>query len=369
MAPSVGSQIRTPKTVDEVTATWLTDALRVSYPAVEVKSCALENVLWGMAGKARFRLTYNEAGARAGLPSTLMVKAGFGKWPAEFEWNYIVEVWAYKHVLPDIDANAPACFYAGVDSDGRAVIIMEDLVPRKVDFCNILLPLDYAQASRFIDCYARIHAKWWDSPELGEAGKFGFLAQTMDRGNMGAGFWIDHCLQPQNWEKATALPRAAAMPRSLCSLDQMRSGLASLAKILKAGPLCIDHGDEHLNNLFLEADGRPGFVDWQSKKEAWHLPFSFFLCGALDIENRREWEQSLLAYYLERLSAYGVASPPCYEEAWLRYRQSLIWGYFIWYNNPVEYQPEVYEAANTNRFGMAILDHDSFGLLRRDPGT
>jgi hypothetical protein len=225
-------------------------------------------------------------------------------------------------------------------------------------------PLEYQQVSRFVDAYARMHAKWWGSPDLKEDGQFGFLAQTMDHGDRGAGFWVDHCLTPENWQKVLAMPRAAAMPRSLCDREQMQLGLEKLKQILKTGPLCVNHGDEHLGNLFIEADGRPGFLDWQSKKEAWYLSFSYFLGGAIDIENRRNWEQPLLAYYLERLAAYGVASPPGYEEAWLRYRQSLIWGYFVWFNNPTEFQPEIYDTANTNRFGMAVLDHDSFGLLR-----
>ena len=117
----------------------------------------------------------------------------------------------------------------------------------------------------------------------------------------------------------------------------------------------------------MEADGRPGFLDWQSKKDAWYLSVAYFIGCALDIDKRRVWEAPLLAFYLERLVSYGVAKPPHFEEAWLRYRQSLIWPYFIFLNNEIEMQPEVNNAAVTNRSGMAVLDHDSFSLLLSEP--
>ena len=207
MQPSVISEIRTPRSIEEVTAEWMTSALAVAYPNVEVERCVFENAIWGMAGKARFRLAYNEVGRAANLPATMFVKAGFGKYPPEYEWNYTVEVWAYAWVLPYLETNAPRCYYAAIDEEGRAVVLLEDLLPRNVRFCNLLEPLEYSQAARFLDAYARIHAKWWDSPELEKGGKFDFLVHTMDQGDLGAGFWVNYCLEPENWKRKMGMPR------------------------------------------------------------------------------------------------------------------------------------------------------------------
>jgi hypothetical protein len=90
--------------------------------------------------------------------------------------------------------------------------------------------------------------------------------------------------------------------------------------------------------------------------------FSYFLIGALDMADRRKWEQALLSHYLSRLAHYG-ATPPAFDDAWLAYRQSALFGLFIFMCNEVAMQPEVNNTANAARFGHAVLDHDTFGAL------
>ena len=93
------------------------------------------------------------------------------------------------------------------------------------------------------------------------------------------------------------------------------------------------------------------------------MSVAYFIAGALGIDDRRRWEQALLAYYLERLANYRGSSWLDWDSAWLAYRRSLIWGYFIWLSNPDSTQGAANNMANTTRLGMAVLDHDSFSMI------
>jgi len=124
----------------------------------------------------------------------------------------------------------------------------------------------------------------------------------------------------------------------------------------------VVHGDEHLGNLFVEPDGRPGFYDLLARGEAWPLGIARFLVPTLDVLDRRAWERSLLAGYLRDLERFG-APVPAFEEAWLAYRCATICPLMVWLNNSSAWQPEATNTANAARASAAVLDHDAFALL------
>lgn len=122
------------------------------------------------------------------------------------------------------------------------------------------------------------------------------------------------------------------------------------------------HGDEHLGNLYIDAKGKPGFLDWCSRRVPWVYSFTYFLLITIDTFDRRQWEKPLLEFYLERLRRYG-ATPPGFEEAWLMYRCTAVLPFLIWFNNSPKWQSESVNTRNTMRAAMAMIDHDTFGLL------
>src|SRR3546814_10999104 len=75
----------------------------------------------------------------------------------------------------------------------------------------------------------------------------------------------------------------------------------------------INHGDMHLGNLDVDADGTPGFLDARPRLSAWSIDVSYFLIAGLDLGDRRRWEGALLAHYLSCLRAEGV-DPPSFDE-------------------------------------------------------
>ena len=112
--------IRLPVKVEAVTAQWLTEALDVNYPGVEVTSAQVDDVLWGTGTKVQVRVEYNRVGRAAKLPSSLVVKGGFSAHRRVMERCYYLEVRFYRDLLPKLGINAPRAYFAADDSDGSS---------------------------------------------------------------------------------------------------------------------------------------------------------------------------------------------------------------------------------------------------------
>jgi len=357
--------IRLPVKVEDVTARWLTEALAVNYPGIEVTSARVENVLWGTGTKVPVRVEYNKVGRDAGLPTSLIVKGGFSEHRHVMERCYYLEVRFYRDLLPRLGINAPRAFFAADDSaNHQHIVIMEDMNVRNVKFCRVQQPLNFAQAAEHLDVLARMHAQWWESPALEEGGELSDLDvwDPLPPGEKGTYQWGQ--LKPEVWSHFMSLPRGVAVPKMMHDRDQMERALLNLQAFDRVKPFCFLHGDYHLGNLYFDADGRVGTLDWQSFcKGPWSHDVTYFMVSALDIADRRKWDKALLGYYLERLAAHGVRNPPSFDTAWDAFRRQVIDGLYFWLVNPVELQVEVNNCAVAPRFAMAALDCDTFELM------
>ena len=124
--------------------------------------------------------------------------------------------------------------------------------------------MSYAQAAAHLDVLARMHARWWDSAALDEDGELGDLKvwDPLPPGDEGA--YQRGQLQPAVWSH---LHVSAARRRR--AEDDARPGsdgtcAAEAASLRSDQALCFLHGDYHLGNLYFDADGRVGTLDWQS---------------------------------------------------------------------------------------------------------
>lgn len=70
--------------------------------------------------------------------------------------------------------------------------------------------------------------------------------------------------------------------------------------------VCMVHGDTQVGNTFIDTDGQPGFLDWQCihVNSAAH-DVTYFMTGALTVEERREHERMLYDFYLNELHRAG----------------------------------------------------------------
>ena len=355
MATTASDRVRLPIRVEDVTAAWLTEALSRRYPGTEVLTAEHERIVYGTAAKLCLRLHYNQAGREAGLPAKLWVKFGVGEHRHAIASCYYDEMRFYRDLQPLLGVNSPACFFCGHDPEAdQSLMILEDLTSKGARIWHATDNLSYEQVASFLDVQAQYRARYWNSAELEEGGTLGWLCHVGR--DQATKTYVEANLAAESWASYMAQPRGVVLPRVLQDRAWMERAFARLMELDLRRPFCLLHSDTHLGNMYTDPDGKPGLLDWQVvRKGPWAHDVTYFMVSALDLVDRRKWERPLLAYYLSRLEMHGVR-PPSFDEAWLAYRQQIIYGLFFWVVNPLSFQPEVVDTVYSARFAMAAID-------------
>ena len=347
-----------PMTLEEITPAWLTTALRIKQPGVTVRDARILDVNHGTCTKVRMQLDVDDAGRAAGIPERVMLKGGFETHSREMGHMHEDEARGYRDVYPHVELPTPACYFADYDPELRqAVIVMEDLVVRGVTFCHPLKPQTFEAVARRLTALARFHAQTWNSPEFEAGGRWAWGAKPIP------GPYFLHYLQPEQWRRFVALPRGAAASVRFHDREWMSEAMYRLGRLSERRPQAMLHGDTHLGNLYVDADGAPGFFDGLPSRGTPMREISYHVTGALDTADRRRWEGALLQHYLDELVRNGVAAPS-FDETLHDYGCFLAIGYLIFLINESHYQPEAINTAYVARFSAAMLDHDTAGLIR-----
>jgi hypothetical protein len=354
-----------PVTIGEVTSEWLTAVLSATYPGVEIVSSRVGPLFGNKPNKARIELKYNDAGRAAKLPPTMIVKASFPGLATTDERDFATtsEVVSYRDVVPYVGVNHPHCFHTALDWErGRATILMEDLALRGFRTRTALKSMTYREASVFVDAIARINGSTWNSLEFKPGGRWGPDSNVAGTTARLYEHWFPKIIQADWWDQFLDEPQATGLPRILNDRARVEKGWYRLMDVLSASATVIIHGDEHSGNLYFQQNGEPGFLDWLSRPERWPMHYAYFIMNNIDSLDRRAWERPLLERYLRGIAAHGVDAP-CFEDAWYGYRCAILMPLIIWYTNPAKWQPAAVNAANASRAGLAMIDHDVFGLL------
>jgi len=343
----------------DITAKWLTAALRQRNPSITVTSAEVVDVILGTSTKIRVRLTVTGEGTEA-FPKTVIVKGGFEEHSRVLGPMYANEIRFYSDIQPYVTLPSPICYFAGSDPNSyQSIVIMEDLRRDGVIFCDALKPQSFEQIGRRLEALGRYHAETWASPEFQPGRRWASVAGRFEA--FGLEFMYRY-LKPEVWAHYMASPRGAATSVAFHDRDWMERALLQLAEIQKTQPQCLIHGDTHLGNLYIYEDGTPGFFDAQVARGAWHHEISYHVICASDLADRKRWEKALLERYLAALAKHGAAAPS-FEQAWLDYRRSIAWGLFIFLTNEIRFQTESVNTAYAARFSQAALDHDLKALL------
>lgn len=343
-----------PGSLEEITPGWLTETLQLSAPGLIVHDVTVTDVVHGACTKVRLGLRTN----RNDFPSSVMLKAGFEPHSPQMRAMHVNEYHAYVDLFTKVDLNVPRCLGAALDQQGNALVILEDLCLRDVRFLSLQQPLDFVLAARFLEGLAKLHARWWNSPDLGAEP----LAWVPDTTEANFAHYFELLLDAERFASFASAPRGAAMPRVLLDPPRIRAAHAAMRAAHKQQAMVINHGDMHLGNLYIDANGTPGFLDAQPRLGAWSIDVSYFLIAGLDLVDRRRWEGALIQHYLSSLEAMGVV-PPSFDEAWGAYRRDIVWGLLIWMLNGSQFQTEANNTAAATRFAMAMIDHDTFAAL------
>src|SRR5262245_43115270 len=160
-----------PKTINEISAPWLTSVLRdagvlrrATIRAVDVR--AIGEGVGFLSGRARVTISYDQA--EEGSPATVIVKLPAsikaGADLAESMHAYEREIRFYREVAPRTPIRVPRVFATIMEpADHVFILVMEDLNGLTVG--DQVAGLSRAHALAAARTVARLHAQWWNGDQ------------------------------------------------------------------------------------------------------------------------------------------------------------------------------------------------------------
>ena len=331
----------------DLTASWFTKILER-----EVKEVAVTETIHGTASKALVKLTFDDdttkrvcvkGGLNPAVKSTLHFMLAVYRLEAEF----------YYSLAPKLNMSLPRAIYAGTDTvRGQGILVFEDLKVQGFTFGNPLETWPVSRVEAGVKQLAALHAGTWgnkgeDLPSLSKA-------LSMENAVKGL-------LSPEEWDKRFDPDTRPPVPVHLEDQERIMAAFETLwASETKMN--CLIHGFAHIGNTFISPTGEPGFLDWQVIHPGSAMTdVSYFIIGALSIDERRRHEKELLQVYLGAL--HGEGGPEIMlEDIWDEYRRQAFFGFGWAVAGPMMRSREIIDAM-TERHCTAIVDHKSIELL------
>lgn len=314
-----------PGTMDEVDSAWLTAALRAGGVINQATVTASPRVQIGqgvgiLGELARVTLEYDrpEPGAPKSLIAKIPTADPGGKGIAQMLGFYEKEARFYVELYDHVGIPTARGYYAARDPEAvKYIVLMEDLSAIPIG--------DQVKGATAEECHtligevAKLHARWWDSPELAAldwvpAGnsdiiKLAAVAYAQSLEPFLANFG-DH-LSAEEREMALAY---------MHRMNPMQDAFAS-------APNTLCHGDLRLDNVFWgSTDGKSSVtvVDWQiAIKARGPYDIGYFMSQSVDPAVRASTEEGLVREYQRLLADNGVKGYS-FDNAWDDYRVAIM---------------------------------------------
>lgn len=321
-----------PTTTSEITAEWMTEALRGSGtigPDVTVEAVVLDAAGAGvgfMGEVAKVGLVYS--GPADGMPVSVVAKFPTQS-PDIRAMMHPTRIYEREHrfygeVADHSPLRTPAVYHvtcqpAAESADEHYMLVMEDL--SGLTLGDQVVGVTPTQARAALIGLAAHHARFWNGVGL-EAADFipvingplnqagsaiydaslpGFMAAFGDR------------IKPEL--AAFVAGYSAARPQLLDDLEAM--------------PHTLVHFDFRADNLFFSPDGQVAVIDWQAiSKGGGAADVGYFVSQNLSTDDRREHEDDLLHAYHDSLVANGVSDYD-YDTLLADYRTGISCGWMI----------------------------------------
>lgn len=361
-APAVTVE-EVPRSPQEIGVDWLTAVLCARAPGASVTSVRAAGGNSGTTTRRALELTYNDVGVAAGLPTRL-----FAKCTTTLAQRLMLGLGGFLHgepgfytlVRPELAVEAPMGYFGAVDGRSwRSIVLLEDVTAtRGASFWQPSNHITRDQIENLLSSAAGWHGMLWGSARLAGWRWLKTPAQQMRL--------IDALIGLANRLPAGAQRASGVIPPRLQErqADLYAAMRRSMAMASRGTPTYL-HGDLHIANTYVVPDGRMGVVDWQvGLQGSWAHDYSYLVATALQIDDRRAWEQELLDFYLERLALAGGDRIPR-DKAWSAYRSALLYPYFAWVYTlgrsrlQPNFQPGRVSLTMIERISTAIDDLDS----------
>jgi hypothetical protein len=316
----MGRPLPTPRTPADVTAGWLTQALRqsgtLSRGAVSEARVEPLGMQGYLSGVARVILTYDTP--RTDAPRTVVVKL-----PSVAEENraigeslraYQREALFYLHIAPDTDIRIPRCYHASADPNvGDWSLLLEDCSNLRNG--NQIEGLTYDEAIAALRTIARLHAPWWNSPRLD-------ALDWMPRENLALLTRFHDDWPGFRDEYARRIGREAVAVG-----EKIAASGAAIERLTATAPHTITHWDYRADNVLLDdANAAEPIVvlDWQlAIRQLGAFDIARAITGSLPILVGEHHLRELVGVWHEELVARGVPNFST-DDAWLHYRLGLL---------------------------------------------
>ncbi len=346
---------RMPGWLDEISAPWLTDALRSTAtidPATRVSESHWELLGDGegfIGDLARVHLTYEGGTGPAStvvkVPTRRPENRGFGMLAGQYE----NEVRFYTELRDRVAVRTPVPYFAEIEANPRSSVIAErvlDILPERVtvwlldrlaaaagksDRRAIVMMEDLGaarigdqvggaslqDAELALDMIAGFHAAFWASPELNRK----WLVRQ------GETALITHALFERAWPVFEAKFHSQIDGEVGAVLAAIRERGPSLLRRMSQGPLTLIHGDFRMDNIaFFDGESTPvGMIDFQAVNVGHPLSdVAYYLRPNMDPDLADQVETDLLHRYHARLVEHGVTDYPL-ETLEAEYELAQLW--------------------------------------------
>jgi thiamine kinase-like enzyme len=233
--------------------------------------------------------------------------------------------------------------------------VLDDLEAAGYRFGDPLIGLTVDEVAAGLETQAAWHASTWNERRLESVSWLGQVSPTV------VDFYAA-CLTPAQWQASTARLTEQQLPTNLRDRRRLEAALRATQEMNARGPRVLAHGDTHLGNTYIDADGRVAFLDWQTlSRGCWGDDVAYFIVGALTSEDRRASEWDLLDHYRDAMTARGVR-PEQLGDVRDKYRRQHLHGLF-WGLMPEGYQPQDRCEVMCQRFAEAMLEQATLDAL------
>jgi hypothetical protein len=260
----------------------------------------------------------------------------------------------YDELAPRTPVRAPHVYRSWYDPDSAEFLVVQEAidVDSSIDqICGI----DLAHAELVLVEAARLHATWWDHPNLPKLEWLPRLDGPARRHNLTT-------IAATGWEPLCDLLGDALTPQERALGAELPERIDDVLVRMGQLPPTLIHSDLRADNLLFAPDGSTvTIVDWQGAgigPAGWDL--AYFLSQSLSVDMRRANEMSLLARYVEEATRLRPAISA--DNLLAGYGESMIFGLIVATSLPLiadPAQPRARALAETmaRRAIEALRDH------------
>jgi hypothetical protein len=309
------SGVPIPRNQTDLTPEWFSTILNTPVKTVKLQPLGETDSVSGFIYRAN--LTYKTK--QHDNPKSLIIKTPHPKAtrPPILTTLYKRELNFYKTLAPKMKLKIPQAFYSDIDNESdKYILVLEDFphhTPGKNSPGATL-----QQTNIILEQMAKLHANWWQSPELANYKFLGSLEEFITRYTREIPKRLPLFLKRFESEiPSDDLPIFKALP----------SKFSAIASPLLGAPQTLIHHDLSLKNTLIREDSSGVdvvLIDWQLAY--WNTgvrDVSFFIGISVAPDVRSKCEVEFLRYYWERLRLEGIVGYS-FEELWGHYRRAVV---------------------------------------------